>query len=1135
MADIDITITDQPDIVLEIQPGIDTGITQHNLLDNLEWSVAGHIIDTDIDMDDNSLVNVGYEDFTTTEDNPAHQEGRLFYDKTKDALSYYNAETDVTLNIGQEVVVRCCNETGSLITNGSVVYVSGYDSGDGGVTIALATAQEEDKSRSLLMVTHDIEDGTVGYATRLGEVGDVDTSSFSDGQEVYLSKDTAGAFTATKPDNGAFLCKVGIVRESAVSGSILFDPNSAELTVEVTDTNGFPSEQRSGTTISFVDGTRTFTIAPTGSDFHFYEIGYKYEKTSSESVVITDVEGLHTIYYDEGVLTEAVNPNEGQMDALIRTKCLIADVYWDATNSGYIYLGDERHGISMSPETHSYLHFTQGAKYLSGLALNNIISDDSGNDDVDAQFGVDAGFTTDEDLITVAPSVGSTTGLPIHYLDGANGDLRKDTNAGFSVLTTGTGRLAYNEWTGATWQLTEVVNKDFVLCHVFSTNDINTPQIAFVGQNTYATLTQARAGANDEIADLLVSIPAQELVPVGTVIFQTSNAYLNSVKARIRTTDEGENYVNWTTSEVSGGTAPTSHNNLANLELAGTGSTWGHIDDQAQTIAGVKTFSSSPVVPTPSSGTDVANKDYVDDNMPTGGLPAGYIDGGIISNNSGAPDSTIDVAASSCRSSDDTQDIINAADTLSILTGSDWASGTTANEFNPSTDGKTFVPTPQDAYVITMWMSPDRTKMYLPGGGNQLIFQYTLSTAGDISSATYDNKSFDYTAQDTGNAKICMSQDGTKLYLAPSTTDDVYQYTLSTAWDVSTASYDSKTLAVSDTNVGAIWINNDGTKFFVSGQTGDDVFSYSLSTAYDISTASQTGMVSNSDTNNVGAIWVSDDGVTMWLISNGTDEFVELTMSTPWDADTATSTGNSFATGISDSGGGYFDMSTFQAWVVSNSASTIYQFSSTADQTDMTIHTWADYNSGTERYVFDDATGSNISGAKRIIGYFSTDGSADIIADSQVQILPEPYETRVETKADKSNVLGLDNTTSFTPDADYEPATKKYVDDNASGGWTLLYDGTTGSNRVFSETIKGNYEKVKIFYHDDDGSDDTQVLTLQFDVEDWLTNDNAEVLYVESTESTVERYVLRNTATAGTYDIGILAYSFTGVKVYGGN
>ena len=32
--------------------------------------------------------------------------------------------------------------------------------------------------------------------------------------------------------------------------------------------------------------------------------------------------------------------------------------------------------------------------------------------------------------------------------------------------------------------------------------------------------------------------------------------------------------------------------------------------------------------------------------------------------------------------------------------------------------------------------------------------------------------------------------------------------------------------------------------------------------------------------------------------------------------------------------------------------------------------------------------------------------------------------------ATKANVLELDNTTAFTPDADYEPATKKYVDDN---------------------------------------------------------------------------------------------------------
>lgn len=39
------------------------------------------------------------------------------------------------------------------------------------------------------------------------------------------------------------------------------------------------------------------------------------------------------------------------------------------------------------------------------------------------------------------------------------------------------------------------------------------------------------------------------------------------------------------------------------------------------------------------------------------------------------------------------------------------------------------------------------------------------------------------------------------------------------------------------------------------------------------------------------------------------------------------------------------------------------------------------------------------------------------------------------TKADKNNVLELDNTDSYTPSANYHPATKKYVDDAVSQAW----------------------------------------------------------------------------------------------------
>src|SRR6056297_2274659 len=47
------------------------------------------------------------------------------------------------------------------------------------------------------------------------------------------------------------------------------------------------------------------------------------------------------------------------------------------------------------------------------------------------------------------------------------------------------------------------------------------------------------------------------------------------------------------------------------------------------------------------------------------------------------------------------------------------------------------------------------------------------------------------------------------------------------------------------------------------------------------------------------------------------------------------------------------------------------------------------------------------------------------------QELNDSLKNNINDKADKTNVLEKDNTTEFTPTGDYNPATKKYVDDNA--------------------------------------------------------------------------------------------------------
>jgi len=121
-----------------------------------------------------------------------------------------------------------------------------------------------------------------------------------------------------------------------------------------------------------------------------------------------------------------------------------------------------------------------------------------------------------------------------------------------------------------------------------------------------------------------------------------------------------------------------------------------------------------------------------------------------------------------------------------------------------------------------------------------MIYQYTLSTPFSLSAVTYDNVSFYIGGQDDNPQGLNISVSGTKMYLLGGTNQTVYQYTLSTAFDMSTASYDnvSVSLTAQDASAFGIEIKGDGTKFYMLGGTNDAVFQYTLSTAFDLSTIS---------------------------------------------------------------------------------------------------------------------------------------------------------------------------------------------------------------------------------------------------------------------------------------------------------
>lgn len=158
---------------------------------------------------------------------PTYANGKLLYDTDNDCLTFYNSDSAVSLQIGQEAWVRVKNVSGSSIANGAVVYVSGSSSGL--PTIALAQANSGTTTVGLGLATETIANGAIGFVTSLGLVHGLNTAGFSVGA-VYISASVAGALTQTAPSAPNYRYRVGFVTSiSATTGTIHVTPSTASV------------------------------------------------------------------------------------------------------------------------------------------------------------------------------------------------------------------------------------------------------------------------------------------------------------------------------------------------------------------------------------------------------------------------------------------------------------------------------------------------------------------------------------------------------------------------------------------------------------------------------------------------------------------------------------------------------------------------------------------------------------------------------------------------------------------------------------------------------------------------------------------------------------------------------------------
>ena len=239
----------------------------------------------------------------------------------------------------------------------------------------------------------------------------------------------------------------------------------------------------------------------------------------------------------------------------------------------------------------------------------------------------------------------------------------------------------------------------------------------------------------------------------------------------------------------------------------------------------------------------------------------------------------------------------------------------------------------QDTSPRGMTFNNDGTKMYIVGSGNDSVFQYSLSTGFDLSTASYDSVSFSVASQDTTPIGLSFNNDGTKMYIIGNSSNTVYQYSLSTGFNLSTASYDSVSFSVSSQESSSqdLAFNNDGTKMYIVGSGSNTVYQYSLSTGFNLSTASydSVSFSAASQEGSVRGMTFKSDGTKMYVTGALNDSVYQYSLSTAFDISTATYDNESFslASQTTAPNGITFSDNGTKLYMVTGSGDKVFQYS----------------------------------------------------------------------------------------------------------------------------------------------------------------------------------------------------------------
>ena len=388
------------------------------------------------------------------------------------------------------------------------------------------------------------------------------------GGQINVINTTASTSTST----GSLITSGGVgISKDLYVGGIIQSGNDDVLKAPT----GF--ENTTSSSMVYDPLTRIFTISPVSGSFNVWIAGKRYVYSSPQATTAhATTSGQQYFYYftSSGLTYSTVFPD-------LRTSAVCCFVYYyDATH--YIAT-EERHGCVMDADTHYELHKNIGTFYKSGLALNDYTVQPAVPANTHNSFSSESGVIVDEDLQSTisAQAVGSYTVL---HLTGSSSLWTYEAST-LPFLNDVGDYIKYNRLSGGSWDMYSIGNNAFTNMYVVyvPSTSTSTQMLLIPSQSTYSTLAGAQAEAFTNLT--LGSMPFEEFLPRYKITFGSKNTYVNTGKCRI------ESITTLSGTKVSIISASVNnHQALSGLQLATTGSTYGHISDTTQSIYGVKTF-----------------------------------------------------------------------------------------------------------------------------------------------------------------------------------------------------------------------------------------------------------------------------------------------------------------------------------------------------------------------------------------------------------------------------------------------------------------------------------------------------------------------------------------------------------------